>query len=56
MEKPRYHKYLYIFVVCCVVGFTVETVWCFVKNGYWESRKSLVYGPFSVAYGMGGCY
>ncbi len=54
MEKPRYHKYFYIFVVCCVVGFIIETLWCFVKNGYWESRKSLVYGPFSVAYGMGG--
>ncbi len=54
MEKPRYHKYFYIFVVCCVVGFIIETLWCFFKNGYWESRKSLVYGPFSVAYGMGG--
>ncbi len=54
MEKPRYHKYIYIFVICCIVGFAVETIWCYVKNGYWESRKSLVYGPFSVAYGMGG--
>lgn len=54
MKKSSYHKYFYIFVVCCVVGFIVETLWCFIKNGYWESRKSLVYGPFSVAYGMGG--
>ena len=25
-----------------------------IKNGYIESRKSLIYGPLSVAYGMGG--
>lgn len=37
-----------------MVGFTVETLWCLIKNGYIESRKSLVYGPLSVAYGMGG--
>lgn len=48
------YKYVYIFLICCVVGFAVETLWCLLKNGYIESRKSLVYGPLSVAYGMGG--
>lgn len=54
MKMNTFYKYVYIFLVCCVVGFTVETLWCLIKNGYIESRKSLVYGPFSVAYGMGG--
>lgn len=54
MKKSTFYKYVYIFFICCVVGFAVETVWCLIKNGYIESRKSLVYGPFSVAYGMGG--
>lgn len=49
-----FYKYIYIFFICCVVGFTVETIWCLIKNGYIESRQSLVYGPLSVAYGMGG--
>lgn len=49
-----FYKYVYIFLICCVVGFAVETLWCLLKNGYIESRKSLVYGPLSVAYGMGG--
>lgn len=49
-----FYKYVWIFAACCVVGFTAETLWCLVKNGYIESRKSLVYGPLSVAYGMGG--
>ncbi len=49
-----FYKYIYVFIICCVVGFLVETLWCLFKNGYIESRKSLVYGPLSVAYGMGG--
>lgn len=28
-------------------------LWCLIKNGYIESRKSLVLGHLSVAYGMG---
>lgn len=54
MKMNTFYKYVYIFAACCVVGFTVETLWCLIKNGHIESRKSLVYGPLSVAYGMGG--
>lgn len=54
MNINTFYKYVWIFGVCCVVGFTVETLWCLIKNGYIESRQSLVYGPLSVAYGMGG--
>lgn len=53
-ERLTFSKLVWIFAVCCVVGFTVETLWCFIRHGHIESRKSLVYGPLSVAYGMGG--
>jgi uncharacterized membrane protein len=49
-----FEKIVWIFLICCILGFIVETIWCFIRHGYIESRKSLVYGPFSVAYGMGG--
>lgn len=49
-----FYRYTWIFVTCCVVGFLVETLWCLIRHGHIESRKSLVYGPLSVAYGMGG--
>lgn len=54
MKKGIFQQYVYIFAACCIVGFVVETAWCYIKLGHIESRKSLVYGPFSVAYGMGG--
>ncbi len=31
----------------------METLWCLIKHGFIESRKSLVLGHLSVAYGMG---
>ncbi len=49
-----FNRLVAIFAACCVVGFAAETAWCFIRHGYIESRKSLVYGPLSVAYGMGG--
>ncbi|MCM1544482.1 MAG: putative ABC transporter permease [Ruminococcus sp.] len=49
-----FDKLVWIFLISCVCGFAVETLWCYLRHGYIESRKSLVYGPLSVAYGMGG--
>lgn len=49
-----FYKLTWIFVICCVLGFAVETAWCYLRFGYIESRKSLIYGPLSVAYGLGG--
>lgn len=48
------YEVFYIFMICNVIGYCVEMVWCFLKNGYWESRQSLVFGPFGLAYGLGG--
>ena len=49
-----FYKLTWIFVICCVLGFAVETAWYYLRFGYIESRKSLIYGPLSVAYGLGG--
>lgn len=52
-DRLSFEKLVWIFFISCEVGYLVETVWCLVKNGYIESRKSLVYGHLSVAYGLG---
>ena len=31
----------------------VELLWCFLRNGHFESRAGLVYGPFNLLYGVG---
>lgn len=55
MKKQNFSffQYVWIFIAGCYGGFLVETVWCLIKHGYIESRKSLVLGHLSIAYGMG---
>ena len=49
----NFKQYVWVFVIGCYAGYAIETVWCLIRNGYIESRKSLVLGHLSVAYGMG---
>ncbi|MBR2100749.1 MAG: putative ABC transporter permease [Eubacterium sp.] len=51
--KFNFYQYIWIFIAGCYLGYGVETIWCLIKHGFIESRKSLVLGHLSVAYGMG---
>lgn len=51
--KFNFFQYVWIFIASCYAGYLIETLWCLIKYGYIESRKSLVLGHLSVAYGMG---
>lgn len=51
--KFNFFQYVWIFIAGCYGGYLVETIWCLIRHGYIESRKSLVLGHLSVAYGMG---
>ena len=55
MKKASFNfcRYVWIFIASCYAGYLVETLWCLIRHGYIESRKSLVLGHLSVAYGMG---
>lgn len=55
MQKIKFNffQYVWIFIAGCYGGYIVETIWCLIRHGYIESRKSLVLGHLSVAYGMG---
>ena len=46
-------KLIWIFLIGCVVGYIIETMYCLLHNGYFESRQGLIYGPFSQVYGLG---
>lgn len=55
--NPRYLSGFEIFailIICSIIGYCIEMVFGRITNGYWESRQSLVYGPFGLAYGLGG--
>lgn len=47
------YKILLICFIGSFAGVVVELLWCFLTNGYLESRSGLVYGPFNLLYGVG---
>lgn len=42
------------FIIFCVFGFLIETVYAFLTKGVIESRKGFMYGPFCPIYGLAG--
>lgn len=52
-EGVNFYKLFWVFVLGSVFGYIVETVWCFIRNGHYECRSSLVFGPFNTIYGIG---
>lgn len=49
----NFYKIFWIFLIGNIIGYCVETIWCFVRLGYYECRQGLIYGPFIPVYGLG---
>lgn len=47
-----FYKLFWLFFIGCVLGDFVETVFCRITMGWWMSRSSLVWGPFSIVWGL----
>lgn len=47
-----FDKIVYLFVIGSFLGDLTETIFCRFKAGYWMSRSSLVWGPFSIVWGF----
>ena len=50
-----FYKLFWIFLLGSLFGDGVETLWVFFTTGQLMSRSSLVFGPFSVVWGL-GCF
>lgn len=49
-----FDKLVWVFLISALAGDLIETLYCrFVSAGIWMSRSSVIYGPFSVVWGMG---
>lgn len=49
----NHYKIFIVLFIGSFVGVIIELLWCFLRNGYLESRSGLVYGPFNMLYGIG---
>lgn len=48
----NYYKLFWIFFAFSLVGCGLETLWCFITQGFFECRQGLLYGPFTPIYGL----
>lgn len=47
-----FYKLFWLFFLGAFLGDVVETIFCFLTMGRWMSRSSLVWGPFSLVWGL----
>jgi uncharacterized membrane protein len=48
-----FYKLFWVFVSASILGYAVETAFCFITTGAIESRQGMIYGPFCQVYGFG---
>lgn len=46
-------KLIWVFLVSALLGDVIETLYCWALEGTWMSRSSVLYGPFSIVWGIG---
>lgn len=49
-----FYKLFWVFFICGLAGDLIETLYVFATAGILMNRSSLLYGPFSVVWAMGG--
>lgn len=46
------YKIILLFFIGAFLGDITETIFCRITAGYWMSRSSVVWGPFSIVWGL----
>ncbi len=47
-----FHKIVWLFFIGAFLGDITETLYCRAVGGVWMSRSSVVWGPFSIVWGL----
>ena len=53
-EGMCFDKLFWVFFICALLGDWIETVFVWATAGQLMSRSSLLYGTFSIVWGLGG--
>lgn len=48
-----FYKLTMLFFIGAFLGDIIETIFCRLTAGFWMSRSSVVWGPFSIVWGLG---
>lgn len=47
-----FYKLVWLFMIGSLLGDITETIFCRITAGVWMSRSSVVWGPFSIVWGL----
>lgn len=47
-----FHKIVWLFIIGAFLGDITETLYCRIAGGVWMSRSSVIWGPFSIVWGL----
>ncbi len=48
-----FYKLFWVFFIGSFAGVIIESLYCIIQYGHYESRVGLLYGPFNLVYGIG---
>ncbi len=48
-----FYKLFWVFFIGSFAGVIIESIYCIIQYGHYESRVGLLYGPFNLVYGVG---
>ncbi len=51
-----FSKIFVLFMIAAFFGDIIETIFCRITAGRWMSRSSVVFGPFSIVWGLGAVF
>ena len=54
MRKATFYRLFWIYVICGVAGYCIETIWCWIDFQEFSSRTSNLFFPISCVWGFGG--
>ena len=52
-QGMTFYKLFWVFFIGCFAGVVLETIYCLIQRGHYESRVGLIYGPFNLVSGIG---
>ncbi len=53
--KAKFHHFVWLFIVGCLLGVVVEGIFSLVDLGVWESHVTFLWVPLNIVYGAGAC-
>ena len=52
--RESFYRLFWIYVICGVAGFFIESIWCWIDFREFTSRTSDLFFPISCVWGLGG--